>query len=507
MAASIKALIVVLVIAAVVFRLGKPIALIFSSEPDFTRRKNVWFVLTLTAFLSPSFWLFALVAAPVLVWGGRKDSNPIAFYLVLLHVIPPIPVDIPVVGIRQLFSLDNYRLLSFCVLIPAAWRLRKLKDTSRIRGLRATDLSILAFGLLQLIIYVPPDLPNHTILQDSPTNVLRRAFLYFVDVYVLYYVVSRSCSNRRAFVDILGAFCLAGALMASVAIFETFRNWLLYANLGQRWGLREVYGSQYGFYFVRAGFLRAQASAGHASALAYLLAIAFGFWLYLRGHVKSGWWRAAVPIVLWSGILASQARGPLLGAVGIYLAFFLLGPRAVPRLFRGLGVLAIVVGGLATTPFGARIINSIPFLGQSTDTASMDYRERLAERSWELIQLHPFFGDPLVITQMEDLRQGEGIIDLVNSYAGTTLFYGAIGLAMFLAPAVLGSFNAYRVAREFKRRDPDYSVLGISLVACLLGTLFSIASNSLIYGFAIIFYVLAGLAAAYAHFGQLQERR
>src|ERR1700733_8970645 len=146
MPVSIKALIVILAIATVAFRLGKPLALVFSNESDFSRRRNVWFVLTVAAFLSPNFWLFALVAVPVLAWAGRKDTNPLALYVILLHVIPPIPIDIPVVGIKELFALDNYRLLSFCVLIPALFRLRRLENSTRIRGLPAMDLSILAFG-------------------------------------------------------------------------------------------------------------------------------------------------------------------------------------------------------------------------------------------------------------------------------------------------------------------------------------------------------------------------
>jgi hypothetical protein len=507
MISSVKQLIVLLAIATVVFRFGKPIALLFSSESDFSRRRNVWFLLTVTAFLSPNFWLFALVAASVLAWAGRKDTNPIALYLILLHVIPPIPVDIPVVGIKQLFTLDNYRLLSFFVLIPAAWRLRQLKSTTRIRGLTAMDFSILALGLLQLLIYVPPDLPDHSILQDSTTNVLRRAFLFFVDVYVLYFVVSRSCSNRRALVDALGAFCLAGALMASVAVFETFKSWLLYSNISERWGTHAVYGTQYGFYFFRAGFLRAQASAGHALSLGYLLAIAIGFWLYLKSHVKSAAWRLAVPTLFWLGLLASQARGPLLGAVAIYFAFSVLGPRAVPRVLKAISVVALAVGAISLTPFGERIMNSIPYFGESTDRATVEYRQRLAERSWELIQLHPFLGDPLVMTKMEDLRQGEGIIDLVNTYAEETLFYGSIGLAVFLAVIILGLFNAYRVSREVARRDLDYSVLGASLVACILGTLFIIGTTSFAFGYEKIFYTLAGLAAAYAWVGKSSERR
>src|ERR1700722_3895449 len=206
MITSIKALIVVLAIATVTFGFARPIALRFSSKSDFSRRRNVWFILTTAAFLSPNFWLFVLVAAPVLTWAGKKDSNPIALYLILLHVIPPIPVEIPVLVIKQLFPLDNYRLLSFCVLIPAAWRLRKLKKGTRIYGLTVMDLSIFAFALLRVLNYVPPDLPDHTILQDSATHVLRRTFLFFVDAYVLYFVASRSSFNQRSVSDALCAF-------------------------------------------------------------------------------------------------------------------------------------------------------------------------------------------------------------------------------------------------------------------------------------------------------------
>ena len=107
---------------------------------------------------------------------------------------------------------------------------------------------------------------------------------------------------------------------------------------------------------------------------------------------------------------------------------------------------------------------------------------------------------------MEDLRQGEGIIDLVNTYAAVALFYGAIGLLLFLSVVIMGLFKAYRTSREFARQDPDYALLGTSLVACLFGTLLMIGSSSLIFGYEKFFYLLAGLAAAYAYRGRLPER-
>jgi O-antigen ligase len=464
-------------------------------------------VLTVTAFVSPSFWLFVLVAAPLLAWAGRKDSNPVALYLLLLHVIPPIPVTIPVVGIKELFSLDNYRLLSFCVLIPTAWRLRKTQDAEHIRGLGAMDFLLLGFGVLQLVIYVPPDLPDHSILLDSPTNVLRRAFLFFVDIYVLYYVISRFCCRRGAMTEALAMFCLSSAIMAALAVFETLRTWLLYGGLSRNWVEYAAYGSLSDFYYFRGGLLRAQASAGHALSLGYLIAIALGFWLYLRSRVKSARSRIAVTLVLLLGLLATQSRGPWMGAVVIYFAFSALGPRVLPRLTKAAFSGLLLAGVLSLTPIGEKFMNVLPFIKHSTQDESVDYRQRLAGRSWELIQQHPFFGDPLATVKMEDLRQGEGIIDIVNAYAGVALYYGFAGLSLFVGLMLVGLFKAYRRMKEMARIDLDFASLGACLVACILGTLFTIGTASLLNGFEKIFYVLTGLAAAYAYRGRLPKQR
>jgi hypothetical protein len=117
---NLKALIVVLVIASIVFKLAKKTALLFSAEKDFQRRRNVWFVLTIAAFLSPSIWLYALVAIPFLLFSGRKDTNPSAFYFFVLFTVPPVAATIPLPGGAKLIDLSNPVLVIVCVLIPAA---------------------------------------------------------------------------------------------------------------------------------------------------------------------------------------------------------------------------------------------------------------------------------------------------------------------------------------------------------------------------------------------------
>jgi len=52
------------------------------------------------------------------------------------------------------------------------------------------------------------------------------------------------------------------------------------------------------------------------------------------------------------------------------------------------------------------------------------------------------------------------------------------------------------------RDDAELAHMGSSLVATIVGTVIMIASCSFIYGYGQMFYVLAGLGAAYAHLGR-----
>jgi hypothetical protein len=490
-----KELIVILFIAGVIFGLARPVALRFSSPGDFTRRRNVWFASTIIAFLSPNFWIFALLAIPLYWWAGRKDSNPIAAYLFLMHVVPPVVIDIPAIGIGQLFSLDNYRLLSFCVLIPAAFRARRALRNEGASDGRLTDVFLLAFGALQIALFVPPDLPNHIILADSPTNVLRRAFLFFLDVFVLYYAVSRSCNGQSKIVDSMAAYCLASGVMAVIATFEHFKGWLLYTGLAARWDPTNV---NYLFSWLFRGdtWLRTQASSGHALTLGFLLAVAFGFWLFLQSRVNALRTRLAITTVFWLGMLATFSRGPWLGAVLIYLAYAALKPRAVSRVLKAVFLIAILLSVVSLTPVGERLLTSLHVTAGQPD-ADFNYRQRLADRSLELIEAHPFFGDQLAIQEMEDLRQGQGIIDIVNTYVGIALFSGCVGLALFLGfifSAIAGVFRAAKAAMPI---DLEQGLLGFNILACIVGTLFMIANSSLIMGVEKMFYILIALAVGY----------
>lgn len=490
---ALKELVVVLLISLGVFRLVRPVARLYCPDKDFARRCIAWLVLTIVVFLAPGFWVFLFVATPVLIALGRNDSNPAAAYLFLLFLLPGISVPIPMIGISFLMNVDFHLLLSFCLLTPTAWRLWKDKARPRAPGLKALDVLLLAYCLLASFFFVRPEIARGILMEVTFTDCLRRVTSIFFSLFVPYFVISRTSTNRAAVQDMIASFGIKSAVLAGVAIFEGARGWLLYSELPSRWGFSA------GGYLSRGGDIRAMASTGHPLTLGYLLAVGFGFWLYLQQGVKSRVAYVSITGLFLFGLLADYSRGPWLGAILIYLAFAALGPRGLPKMFKAIAGMSLVGLVVAVSPLGQKVARVVPYFGGTVDMGNVEYRERLFARSWDLIMEHPLFGDQQALLEMADLRQGEGIIDLINGFITILLGNGFVGLSLFLLFIVIGSFKTFRVSAAAARSDPDLSRLGACLVACMLGSLLMTWVGGLVD---TMICLLVGLMAAYVDVGR-----
>ena len=490
---ALKELIIVLLIALTVFKFANPVALLFTNQSEFARRRNTWCAVTVIAFFCPIFWLFCLLTIPFLVSAARKDSNPAALYLLLVYAVPDFSWRVPMVGVSYLVDLDFQLLLSFCVMVPAAIRLLKAKEQSS--GWRMMDICLLAYLALTSMYFILPEISRGVLMTPTLTDSLRRAFEAFFEIYVPYFVVSRSSSSRREIQDILTAFCLSCAVMAAIGTLEGLKHWLLYGEMRNNWG------SDYNSYLMRGESIRAMASTAHPLVLGYLLAVAFGLWLCIKTNVRSKLSRNSVVALYWSGLLAAYSRGPWVGAVIIYFSYVALSRRAVSKLFKAVGFSAIVALIVSLTPLGYRIASVIPFFGGTIDSENITYRQRLLDRAWELIQESPFLGDQQALSKMEDLRQGQGIIDLMNGFVNVLLDNGFLGLTLFLSFVVIGVTRAWMLSRANSRVGGDLAPIGAALVACILGTLLMMWAGGLIVSTTCI---LVGLAAAFADLGRAQ---
>lgn len=493
---TVKELLIVLAIAWAIFRFARPVALLFGSQDDFLRRRNTWYVVTIAAFLCPSFFVFCLVAIPFLVAAGRKDSNPCALYLMLIYVVPAFSSRVPMVGISYLIDLDFQMLLSFCVTAPAALRLVKSRRESPVQRLEMPDICLLAYLALSSIYFVLPEISRGVLMTWTFTDCLRRGFEAFFGIYVPYFVLSRSSSTRREIHDLFAAFCLSCAVMAAVGIFEAAKHWLLYAEIRGQWGY------EYNPYLLRGESVRAMASTSHPLVLGYLLAVAFGLWLCLKSNVQSRLLRNAVVALYLLGLFAAYSRGPWLGAVVIYFVYAALSRPAISGLLKAVGTFALVAVIVAASPLGDKIAKVIPFLGGTVDAQNIAYRQRLLSRGWEIIQNSPILGDQQAISKMEDLRAA-GIIDLINGFIAILLSNGFVGLSLYLTFVMTGVFKAWTLCRESAGVGVEFSAIGASLVACMLGAMVMTWVGGVIV---LMTCLLVGLASASARIGQQQRR-
>jgi hypothetical protein len=489
---SLKALIVVLVVAGTIFRVSRPIALAFMTEASFRLRRNTWLIVTSAALLMPNYWLYALVAVPALIIAGRRDPNPCALYLGLLYVVPAVPVPVPMIGISILFYSNNFLMLALCIMTPVARRLRRGAAGAATSRLRGMDICLLLYGLLTSYFFVRVPDAAGGLVELTFTGYLRNAFVFFFQYCVPFYVLSRSAATRQSLDEILAMFCLACALMAGIATFEAVRHWLLYGDLWHRWNDEFLLT----VYLPRGDSLRAMASAGHPLTLGYLCAIAFGLWLSLSQNITAPRQRLAVHVVLLMGLVAAFSRGPMLGAVIIYLLYAAFRPNAAWRVFKAGTVAAAFATALSFTPVGQRIISVIPFFGGTVDSENITYRQRLLSRTMDIIADSPWLGARDAMLQLTDMRQGQGIIDIINGFAEILLGSGLIGFSLF-AYIVLGAL--FSVWREKRRAAPDdlpTITMGAALISCLITSLILIATDGM--NEIMLFCVLPALCVLFA---------
>ncbi len=483
----LRALVFILLLAGAVFLLAKsPITALANSAQDFTRRRNLWFALVLAAFLAHNFWLFAIIASAAIVIAVRAEPNRFALYMGVMLALPRLAASIPGLGIvNDLFIVEPLRLLSLFVLLPTYLRLRKEPDVVPF-GRLLCDKLLLAYLALDLLL----SLPHRTF-----TAVVRESVFYaFTDTVLIYYVASRSLKTLKDYRDVMGAFIVGAMVFSAIVAVEFLRGWLLYASVDEALGVPG--GST--FYLRRSGRLRAEGSAGQAIITGYVCAIAIGLYFYVRTLIPNATMRLLGMLVLVAGIIGALSRAPWLGVGMILVLFVLLGPSPVA----GIGKLALAL--LAMSPLlvgtdpGRVILDHLPWIG-SVDARNVDGREHLMAVAIKVIFQNPWFGrfDFYVTPAIQDLRGGDGIIDLVNTYVIIALQGGLVSVALFAGTVVVAMLGVGASLFKISDKTDERHVLGRALLATLFAVLFIIATVSPIFFVYPLLWSLTGMAVGY----------
>ncbi len=475
----LKALVVVLGIALPVFAIARgPLTAALIAPEDYSRRRNAWLLITLVLFLAHNYWLYVIGCGALMVWFVRHEHNGAALYAAILFAAPPLKWIVPGFGpIDAIMPIDYYRMLSMFLLLPIAIRLARAgsQRTSTWHGVDGLVIAFLAWRWLR-------DAPEQSVI-----NVGREALYAIIDIWLPYYVGSRALDSLKALREFQATLLLFLTVVGAIAIFEFVRSWQLYEGLWQPLGISFP---AFSAYQAREGFVRASVTANSPIVLGYMLMVGAGALLYIAPELRPRWrvWLSGAAIV--GGVVVSLSRGPWVGAGVVVIAYFMLQPDVLRRFVKPALGFTLVLALIAASPLG----RFLPFIG-SAETGSIDYRTRLLEVCWTVLQQNPLVGDPGFLDNplMEQMRQGQGLIDMVNSYLQVVMPYGLIGLALYLACFVVTLYQLNRARRTVSRVDPERERIARNLLAIVLGIIVTIATVSSINGIPYIYWSLLGV--------------
>lgn len=445
---------------------------------------------TMTAllFVAPTLLILNILIFLLPVAIARKQAHVIIILVVGTLGLPGLGVHLSI-GSLNLFSWSLHSSVALgCMLALAVVRREPGQDRS------AVNLSAVLFMLLLIFI---------AMRGTSPTNWIRQVaavILSFGIPIAAMGICLKSAVNRQAFLIALAG---VGAMLAAVMTYEALVHWPLYSGAYQHFNVH-LQGIVVKF---RAGSMRAYGPLDEATNAGFAMVLTLAASLACGIHFKRGIFRYAVPAVILVGILAPQSRSAMIGA-GIVLlgyAFYRKGPSALAKV-------AVVVSPFAFF-FVIRKYVGNDTLSDAQGTA--DYRRLLFTRGMQEFWKNPIGGETMdrVTAQMEDLRQGEGIIDFVNSYLYFALAAGVIGLAAFCITMYWPIIRLYAQKTRFNSHAETGAFAGFCFVSMVSASVM-VAFTSIPARPMIITLAIAGAALGLniprrvtSHSGKSPQRR
>ncbi|MEM1194146.1 MAG: O-antigen ligase family protein [Pseudomonadota bacterium] len=484
---NIKALALLLPILFAVFFVGRTVFKDIVQAPRIDLWRNVFLAVTSIGFLVPNFWIMLILVLTLvlLIVGLGLEKNLAALFLVLVVALPPQEQPIPGFGgINQIFPISPPLLLAIGILLPALFYSKRIFRS--VKGASVSDIMMVCFVLLSVVL---------AFRNTSFTDGLRNIWILILTTLLPYFVISRWATDFREYRVICVAVVLTSLALASVALLETVFSWHFYAMPSTNW--HGLLASPYNY---RSGFLRVYASLLGPLEFGFLLVIAVAMGLAILQS------RVSKPLGLLGigglagALLFTFSRGPWLGAVVAIATFIATGPKGFTRSIMMGFVGAILATGILISPMGEGIVQALPFANNANAEAdeTISYRQKLFKNGVEVIMERPLFGSTTFYEhpKMIALTQGQGIIDLVNSYIQVALAKGLVGL-FFLAGILLSAmWAAFRAMGLSKNQAPEMSAYARGGFSAMVAIILVLATTSSNPPLPILYFSIAGLCVS-----------
>lgn len=473
------------IIIMVLFSIGYA-AVWFSAKPELRRHFGPGFycsyaLIVLAATFAPNALSYGLCCTILIAVTVRSRMDAVC-RMVMMVILTPSSLTSLNLGSMFLWQSST---IDFVVIGGALGLLRMgRRDPRPLAGFTGEDALVLT---LFLVFWLGPSrFPSLTIVARSCVTTA-------LQVGLPYFVLRRSIRSSSDVKTVAACVAAAGLISALFAVYESRTGWEPFLLLTSRFKGDFQYGLALA---TRGGALRPTAATGNALVLAVLLAFGFIAAACSGGFLRSRKIFAGWLVILTLGLVASQSRGNLacLALAGVLL-LALTGRRLLAALMAmgaafGYEMLLVLAGW---SPRIAAFLNVGSGAGKYH--GHYDYRGFLLERGLQEAAKHPWLGAGAdsVMLNLSDLVQGQGIIDLVNTYLWIYLIAGLIGLAgvVGFASLVMIRLTAARTRDNAERHSARTFTL-VSLIVILIELSF------VSFVFCIPFLVVAILACSRA---------
>ncbi len=480
----IRAYIVVFALSNFVFWLLPKLRIGFTSNFEIKTWRNYWLLITTLCFFASNIWIYVVGIILILVYANRSKIEPLPLFFAISCASPLFYFTIPGFGVvNYVISLSYMTLLVLVLLLPQNNNLT-FQRISKYPYLRAIIAYVVIIALL--------DSRGTTL-----THALRTIAIALITILAPLILLCRSLNNTETFKKCLFALALCLTPLALLGCFESIKYWKLYSSsfvnlLGEKSSLD---------YGLRGNSLRASTLFAGPIVFGYMMVVGIGVLLFVQKYINRKHLFRFIFILFVSALYFTKARGPWLGMVILVILYIWSGPNRFGNFskFTAGSVVALIV--LSLTSFGERLIAMLPFMSSadSHETSTIDYRIRLLDQAKILFQKNSTLGSPNYIEtpEMEVMRQGQGIIDVVNSYIDIALSYGIVGLGLFVFIFFGLFFTVLKKLRALPPEQEDLVNIGRSLYAIMGAILFIIFTVSSINYIPIFYWLFAGLCSAY----------
>ncbi len=395
-----------------------------------------WGLLVPVIFLTRSYPLIMGILVLLKLFYLKNDlRRNIAMFLSLMVVMPYSFVFQVVPGIN-LFEVSIVQMMSLVFFLPLVPRI----ITDEERGLHHFDvLAMAVIGILIVGCFRETSVYEFTWFQA-----FRDMLEVLLVVAVPYFVISRGIHDFQAMDDALAGLLMGGLTMAIFSVFEELMMWRPYVEIGTMIGTMSPLESMYE---MRGGFLRISATLTGPITYSFYLTIIMGALMYfLRSHGVRAVYRWGGAVFLLGVIFMTGSRAGLLGGL-LFMALYAV--HSMHPVARRLLIIPLILVAVAGTLFSEAKVkphHGGDDLNKVDQYGTFEYRKKLFFTALQVIPDHLLFGnrkfreDP----RMEKMRQGQGIIDMVNGFVHLTIEYGLIALIALL----LLLFRDYRVLTE-----------------------------------------------------------